>query len=92
MLKKFAEDLKAYRESKKISLLDIAHETRIHISNLEKLESGDFGFLPQPYIRAFLKQYIRSLGLDDKETLYNFDLAKSGRYQPIAEDKKETES
>ena len=92
MLKKFAEDLKAYRESKKISLLDIAHETRIHISNLERIESGDFSFLPQPYIRAFLKQYIRSLGLDDKETLYNFDLAKSGRYQPIAEDKKETES
>jgi transcriptional regulator with XRE-family HTH domain len=92
MLKKFAEDLKAYRESKKISLLDIAHETRIHISNLERIESGDFSFLPQPYIRAFLKQYIRSLGLDEKESLYNFDLAKSGRYQPIAGDKKETEA
>jgi transcriptional regulator with XRE-family HTH domain len=91
MLKKFAEDLKAYRESKKISLLDIAHETRIHISNLERIENGDFSFLPQPYIRAFLKQYIRSLGLDEKETLYNYDLAKSGRYQPIAEDKYDAE-
>lgn len=85
MLKKFAEDLKAYREKKKISLLHIANETRIHISNLEKIENGDFEFLPPPYMRAFLKQYIKSLGLDEKETLYNFDLAKSGRYQPISE-------
>ncbi len=91
MLKKFAEDLKAYREKKKITLLQIANETRIHISNLERMENGEFNFLPPPYIRAFLKQYIKSLGLDEKETLYNFDLAKSGRYQPISneDDKKE---
>lgn len=82
MLKKFAEDLKLFRESKKITLLQIANETKIHISNLERIENGDFNFMPQPYIRAFLKQYIRCLGLDEKETLYNFDLAKSGRYQP----------
>lgn len=85
MLKKFASDLKAYREKKKISLLHIANETRIHISNLERIENGEFNFMPPPYIRAFLKQYIKSLGLDEKEMLYNFDLAKSGRYQPIAE-------
>ena len=91
MLKKFAEDLKIFREGKKITLLQIANETRIHISNLERIESGDFNFMPQPYIRAFLKQYIRCLGLDEKETLYNFDLAKSGRYQPQAGELKEKE-
>lgn len=91
MLKKFAEDLKTYREKKKISLLHIANETRIHISNLEKIENGEFNFLPPPYIRAFMKQYIKSIGLDEKETLYNFDLAKSGRYQPLAESKEEKE-
>jgi transcriptional regulator with XRE-family HTH domain len=92
MLKKFAEDLKIFREGKKITLLQIANETRIHISNLERIESGDFNFMPQPYIRAFLKQYIRCLKLDEKETLYNFDLAKSGRYQPQAGELKEKES
>jgi|WetSurMetagenome_2_1015567.scaffolds.fasta_scaffold49507_2 hypothetical protein len=91
MLKKFADDLKAYRESKKITLLHISNETRIHISNLERIENGDFNFLPQPYIRAFLKQYIKSLGLDEKETLYNFDLAKSGKYQPLSENVKADE-
>ncbi|MCX6163247.1 MAG: hypothetical protein NTU73_00005, partial [Ignavibacteriae bacterium] len=34
---------------------------------------------------------INSLGLDEKETLYNFDLTKSGRYQPLAESKDEKE-
>jgi len=92
MLKKFADDLKAYRESKKITLLHISNETRIHISNLERIENGDFTFLPQPYIRAFLKQYIKSLGLDEKETLYNFDLAKSGKYQPLSDGVKAKES
>jgi transcriptional regulator with XRE-family HTH domain len=91
MLIKFAEDLKIFRESKKITLLQIANETKIHISNLERIENGDFNFMPQPYIRAFLKQYIRCLGLDEKETLYNFDLAKSGRYQPQAGELKERE-
>ena len=83
MLKKFAEDLKSYREKKGKTLFDIAHETRIHISNLEKMESGDFSFLPQPYIRAFLKQYIKCLRLNEAEMLYNFDLAKSGKYQSM---------
>jgi transcriptional regulator with XRE-family HTH domain len=92
MLKKFAEDLKAYREKKKITLIHIANETKIHISNLEKIENGDFSFLPPPYIRAFLKQYIKSLGLDEKETLYNFDLAKSGRYQPMSDAGEEKKS
>jgi len=91
MLKKYAEDLKLFRESKKITLLQIANETKIHISNLERIENGDFNFMPQPYIRAFLKQYIRCLGLDEKETLYNFDLAKSGKYQPQAGELRERE-
>ncbi len=90
MLKKFGEDLKNYREKKGKTLFDIAHETRIHISNLEKMENGDFNFLPQPYVRAFLKQYIKSLRLNEAEMLYNFDLPKSGKYQSLqVEDKSE---
>jgi transcriptional regulator with XRE-family HTH domain len=81
MLKKYADDLKYFRKNKGKSLKDVAAETRIHISNLEKIESGDFSFLPQPYVRAFLRQYIKAIGLNEKESLYNFDLAKSGKYQ-----------
>lgn len=82
MLKNFAQDLKNYRESKNISLNDIYFQTKIHPSNFEKLENGDFNFQPQTYIRAFLRQYAKCLELDDSEVLRNYDLAKSGKYHP----------
>jgi hypothetical protein len=80
MLKKFANDLKDIRESKDISLNDIYSQTKIHTSNFEKMENGEFNFQPQTYIRAFLRQYAKCLELDDNEVLRNYDLAKSGKY------------
>ncbi len=82
MLKNFAQDLKLFRESKGISLNDIYFQTKIHFSNFEKMESGDFNYQPQTYIRAFLRQYARVLELDENEVLRNYDLAKSGKYHP----------
>ena len=82
MLKAFAEDLKATREENNISLRTISQQTRLSLSLLENLENGDFTFQPQAYIRAFLKQYINSIGLDVDETLFEYDLAKSGKYKP----------
>ena len=82
MLKAFADDLKATREENNISLRTISQQTRLSLSLLESLENGDFTFQPQAYIRAFLKQYINSIGLDVDETLFEYDLAKSGKYKP----------
>ena len=89
MLKNFAQDLKNYRESKGISLNDIYFQTKIHPSNFEKIERGDFNFQPQTYIRAFLKQYAKCLGLDENEVLRNYDLAKSGKYHPKSKTQEE---
>ena len=82
MLKNYAQDLKHFRESKGVTLNEIYFQTKIHTSNFEKIESGDFGFQPQTYIRAFLRQYARVIGLDENEVLRNYDLAKSGKYHP----------
>ncbi|MEO8666125.1 MAG: helix-turn-helix transcriptional regulator [Ignavibacteria bacterium] len=82
MLKTFAEDLKAVREEKNLSLRTISQQTRLSISILENLENGDYTFQPQAYIRAFLKQYINSLGLDTEDVLFDYDLARSGKYKP----------
>lgn len=82
MLKAFAEDLKATREENNISLRTISQQTRLSLSLLDNLENGDFTFQPQAYIRAFLKQYINSIGLDVDETLFEYDLARSGKYKP----------
>jgi len=82
MLKYFAQDLRKNREEKNISLQEICNTTRIHISIFERMESGDFEFQPQTYIRAFLRHYARHTGLDENEVMYNFGLAKSGKYVP----------
>jgi len=92
MLDKFAGDLKKIRESKHISLIQMSEKTKIHMNVLERLEKGDFDFMEQPYIRAFLRHYANFLELDAKDVLYAYDMAKSGRYQPLVgeEEKKET--
>ncbi|MBK8984141.1 MAG: helix-turn-helix domain-containing protein [Ignavibacteria bacterium] len=81
MLKIFAQDLKAIREKKNITLKSISQQTRLNMTTLENLESGDYNFQPQAYIRAFLKQYIACLDLDVDETLFEYDLARSGKYK-----------
>lgn len=81
MLKAFADDLKFIREEKNISLKTISQQTRLNIAILENLENGDYTFQPQTYIRAFLKQYINALDLDVEETLFDYDLARSGKYK-----------
>lgn len=82
MLNRFADDLRSVREEKNLSLRTISQQTRLNIAILENLESGDYTFQPQAYIRAFLKQYINALGLDVEEVLFDYDLARSGKYKP----------
>lgn len=59
------EQLRAARESKKLSLEDIATSTRIPRRHLESLESGDWSRLPAPtYSVGFAKSYASAVGLD----------------------------
>ncbi len=85
MLKKFGADLKKIREKRGITLHDIANKTRIHITLLEKMENGDFSFYSSTYIRAFLKQYSRIAGLNPDEILFNYEMARSGKYAGMTE-------
>jgi cytoskeletal protein RodZ len=80
MLKTFSEDLKYFRESKNMTLKDVALDTRLNMSVLENMESGDFTFQPQTYIRAFLRQYAKSIGLNPDAILKDYEQAKMGNY------------
>ena len=91
MLKKFGEDLIKIRESKKITIYDISAKTRVHKSILEKMESGDFSFFTTTHIRAFLKQYAKVVGIDGDELLFNYEMAKNGRYTSMIKDIEEKE-
>jgi cytoskeletal protein RodZ len=62
------ERLRAAREEKKLSLEDIAAQTRIPLRHLESIENADWDKLPAPtYTVGFAKNYASSVGLDRDE-------------------------
>ncbi len=68
MLDRFAEQLRKARLKKGASLQQMAAKTRIDIKFLEAMDNGNFGFLPDLYIKAFIKQYAKAVDLDEQET------------------------
>ena len=89
MLKKFTDELKKHREKAGISLQNVAAKTRIDIKFLEALEDGNFNFLPDIYVKAFIKQYAKVVGLDEDETLQKYILAKEGKQESVEKVKQE---
>ena len=62
------ERLRAAREEKKLSLEDIAAQTRIPLRHLESIETADWDDLPAPtYTVGFAKSYASAVGLDRTE-------------------------
>src|SRR5215211_2960588 len=62
------ERLRAAREEKKLSLEDIAAQTRIPRRHLESIEVADWDNLPAPtYTVGFAKSYASTVGLDRAE-------------------------
>jgi len=69
-----AADLKLEREKRKISLAQIAADTRISMRHLQSLEEGRYADLPGGiYNRAFLKAYCESINIDQSEILQRYD-------------------
>lgn len=78
MLKKFSEELKEKRELKGISIEQLAAKSRIDIKYLKLMENGNFSFLPEVYVKAFLRDYAKMVGLDHNIILKKFDAAQKG--------------
>jgi cytoskeleton protein RodZ len=62
------ERLRLAREEKKLSLEELAAQTRIPLRHLQSLEQGDWSRLPAPtYTIGFAKSYASAVGLDRNE-------------------------
>ena len=62
------ERLRAAREEKKLSLEDVAAQTRIPLRHLASIETADWDNLPAPtYTIGFAKSYASAVGLDRAE-------------------------
>jgi len=79
MLDKFTEELHEAREKSGISLQQMAMKTRVDIKFLEAIDKGDFTFLPEPYVKAFLKDYAKMVGLDENKIIQKYEAAKKGK-------------
>ncbi|MFZ2323565.1 MAG: RodZ domain-containing protein [Ignavibacteriaceae bacterium] len=91
MLDKFADELREQREKSGISLQQLATKTRIDLKFLEAIEQGNFAFLPDLYVKAFVKQYAKTVGLDENLMIKKYDAAKEGKeYDPNQPEQSET--
>ncbi len=79
MLNKFAEELKEARIKSELTLEQIAAKTRIDLKFLEAIENGNFHFLPELYVKAFLREYFNLVGLDEQTSFKKFEAAKKGK-------------
>jgi len=61
--------LKAKRESKRISLRQVASATRIREAVLRAIEEDQYEDLPHLYIKSFLRAYAKFLGLDPTDMI-----------------------
>jgi cytoskeleton protein RodZ len=68
-LEHIAGELKNARIKKNLSFEEISRSAGINKSHLEKIEEGDFAFLPKIYVFATLKSYARELGVGDDTLL-----------------------
>jgi cytoskeletal protein RodZ len=73
-----ADELKQARLGKDGTLEQVSSRTKIDLKFLEAIESGDFSFLPEIYVKAFVKQYAAALDLDEDEIIKKFETAKTG--------------
>jgi cytoskeletal protein RodZ len=79
MFDKLSEELKAARIRSGLSLQQLAAKTRIDLKFLEYIEDGNFSFLPELYVKAFLKEYVRFVGLDEKVIFKKYEAYKIGK-------------
>lgn len=74
------------RETKGLSLDDVASKTRIHPDFLRALEEGNYAKLPdQVFAKGFVRSYARSLGLDEEDAMRRFNESAGAFYNKQAE-------
>ena len=67
--------LRRAREARGLTLDDVIRETKISLRNLEALEHGQLGALPEFYQRAEVRAVARALGVDERIAIGRLDSA-----------------
>jgi cytoskeletal protein RodZ len=84
-MNEFADELRTSRERKHISLTDISSATKIQLKYLRAMEEGDFTFLPEPYVRAFIRDYARAVQLDPDAAIARYEASVKASEKTVEE-------
>ena len=68
-----SEDLRTARQAKQLTLQQVADITLVNVKFLEAIDRGDYSFMPQAYVRAFLREYAQIVGMDPKEAMERYE-------------------
>ncbi len=73
---------KQVRETKGLTIDEVAAKTRIRSDFVKALEDGNFAKLPdQVFARGFVRSYARSLGLDEEDAIHRFTQSAGAFYE-----------
>lgn len=75
LFKSLGEELARHRQEKNLTVAQISAKLKIAENFLEKMEQGDFSFLPAVYVRAFVRSVAAEVGLDPDQIAQRFAAA-----------------
>lgn len=76
------EFFRQVRETKGLTVDEVASKTRIRTDFVKALEDGNFAKLPdQVFARGFVRSYARSLGLDEEDAVHRFIQSAGSFYE-----------
>jgi len=80
------EFFRQVRETKGLTVDEVASKTRIRTDFVKALEEGNFAKLPdQVFARGFVRSYARSLGLDEEDAIHRFIQSAGAFYEKQGE-------
>jgi len=85
-MESIGEFFKQVRETKGLTIDEVASKTRIRTDFVKALEEGNFAKLPdQVFARGFVRSYARSLGLDEDDAIHRFAQSAGAFYDKQTE-------
>ncbi len=72
MMENIGSILKENRKEQGKTLEEINRQTRITLEHLRLLEKNDYTFLPETYVKSFIKNYALTLGLDADDLVVRY--------------------
>ena len=85
-MESIGEFFRQVRETKGLTIDEVASKTRIRTDFVKALEEGNFAKLPdQVFARGFVRSYARSLGLDEDDAIHRFDQSAGAYYDKHVE-------